>query len=161
MYCKTLWIKASAECPKCKCYTLNSHVQASHSTNLATGVVIDRTKITCRNQRLVTPTTCPFDFSPELIGLSESNRALLKSTGLCVAPFPFCEGRRANAEAKWTAFILRFSNQWPLEALYITAKQSPNYSHTEGGVGPRKATASSSGAVRVRCLARGHFDTPR
>ena len=30
---------------------------------------------------------------------------------------------------KWTAFILRFSDQWPLKALYIIAQHSPIHAH--------------------------------
>ena len=83
-----------------------------------------------------------------------------------------CQRRRSQARArqhtkingkriKWTVFIQRCSNQWPLKGLYNTASISPIYTHihTPTQSQPHKATASSSGAVRVRRLAQGHLDT--
>ena len=57
--------------------------------------------------------------------------------------------------------IQRFSNQLPLKALYNIASLSPiiqTFPHRRWSQ-PCRATASSSGAVRVRRLARGHLDT--
>ena len=69
---------------------------------------------------------------------------------------------RSTPACERTAFILRFSNQWSLKALYniaITFIRSCTHSHTDGGVSHAKATASSSGEVRARCIAQGHLDT--
>ena len=68
---------------------------------------------------------------------------------------------------KWTAFILCCSNQWPLRVLYIFALHSPTHTHIHPFIHIHtptvcqlcKATASSSGAFRVRYLAQGHLDT--
>ena len=58
---------------------------------------------------------------------------------------------------KWPVFIYRFSNHWPPKVLYNIASHSP-LTHRRRSQ-PCKATASSSGAVRVRCLAQGHLNT--
>ena len=69
---------------------------------------------------------------------------------------------------RWTASTQRFSNQWPLKALNNTASHSPVHPHIHPFIltfthwrrsQPRRATASWSGAVRVRRLAQGHLDT--
>ena len=52
------------------------------------------------------------------------------------------------------------SHQWPLRALYNTASHSAFHSHIHPPrrqTQPRRATASSSGAVGARCLAQGHL----
>ena len=59
---------------------------------------------------------------------------------------------------KWTEFIQRFSNLWPLKALLPNI---PPFMHTfkhRRRCQPWRAKASSSGAVRVRRLAQGHLD---
>ena len=43
------------------------------------------------------------------------------------------------------------------KALYNIAYHSPIHAHIH--IQPCKATASSSGAVKLRCLAQGHLDT--
>ena len=62
---------------------------------------------------------------------------------------------------KWTAFIKRFSNHWPPKALYNIASHW-TFTHTfthQRRSRPCKATASSSGAIRVSCFAQGHLNT--
>ena len=55
---------------------------------------------------------------------------------------------------QWTTFIQHFSHQWPLKALY----NFHSFTHRLQ-CQTCKATASSSGAVRVRLLAQGHLGT--
>ena len=61
-----------------------------------------------------------------------------------------------QVNGKWTAFIQRFPNQWLLKALYnIAIANIHAFMHPFSDrrrCQPCKATASSSGAVRVRCL---------
>ena len=57
-----------------------------------------------------------------------------------------------------TAFIEHFPNQWPSNSLQLLP-DIPPFIHRRR-CQPCKATASSSGAVRLRSLAQGHFDTP-
>ena len=50
------------------------------------------------------------------------------------------------------------------KALYnlcLSFTRSHTHSHTNGDWRPCKVPTSSSGAIGVRCLAQGHFDTPR
>ena len=50
------------------------------------------------------------------------------------------------------------------KALYnlcLSFTHSHTHSHTNGDWLPCKVPTSSSGAIGVRCLAQGHFDTPR
>ena len=68
-----------------------------------------------------------------------------------------------HRHGKWTAFKQRFSNQWPLKAPLESLPDIHPFMHTfthRQRCQPRRATASSSGAVRVRCLLQGHPDTP-
>ena len=59
---------------------------------------------------------------------------------------------------KWTAFIYLFSNHGhSLPNIYTFIHTFTHQLRCQ----PCKATASSLGAVRVRCLAQGHHDTLR
>ena len=56
---------------------------------------------------------------------------------------------------KWSAFIVCFSHQRPLKALYSVALHSPVHAHVHTPTAvcqPRNPTASSSGAVRGSAL---------
>ena len=78
-----------------------------------------------------------------------------------------------TAHRKWVCIYmpeemvlrLHLYNKRPLQVLYNIAQHSPihtqhtHISHTDDGVHHARATASSSGAVRLRCLAQGHLDT--
>ena len=65
-----------------------------------------------------------------------------------------------NINVKWAAFLQRFSSHRPLKAVYNIASHSCTHSHTDGRRSrPRRATAGSSAAVRVRRLAQGHPST--
>ena len=63
----------------------------------------------------------------------QTTRIAVVSTGVGVESSitqsfrPFSRRRMING--KWTAFIKRFSNQWPLKTLYNTAYLSPIHSH--------------------------------
>ena len=57
-------------------------------------------------------------------------------------------------QCEWTAFIQRFPNPWPLNALYSIASQSP----VQTPIQTHKVTAGLSGEVGVRA---SHSGTPR
>ena len=66
-----------------------------------------------------------------------------------------CLREQRASNGKQTAFIQRFSHQWPLKVLYNIASHSPIHTHTDAW----RVTASSSRAVMVRRLTQGHLHT--
>ena len=72
-----------------------------------------------------------------------------------------CSSQKGFVNGKQTAFIQRFSNHWPLKALYIIAQHSPIHSHvhTPTVESTTQGDSQLTGAVRVRRLAQGHLVT--
>ena len=67
-----------------------------------------------------------------------------------------------RGSSEWTAFIPRFFYPWPLSGTLQYCPHVHPFIRTvthRRRCQPRRATASSSGAVRVSCLAQGHLGT--
>ena len=59
----------------------------------------------------------------------------------------------------WTAFIQRFSTQWPLKVLYNTASRSPVHAHIHTPMAEESATQGVRSGQGEGVSLRGHLDT--